>query len=561
MKLRKRIAGCLMSLSVLMVSAAFVYASDPVQDPVEMNGEVIILYTSDVHCGVDQGFGYAGLWQIRETLEQQGYTTLLVDAGDSIQGETIGTLTDGEAIIELMNAVRYDAAVPGNHEFDYGVDRFLELTEKADFPYVCCNFTKEGETVFEPYVILEAAGMKIAFVGITTPQTITSSTPVYFQNENGEFIYGFTQDETGEALYEAVQNAVDAARAEGADYVYALAHLGMGAAFSPWIYSDVIEHTNGIDVILDGHSHDMEQVLMKNKDGDPVTRLAVGTKLCSIGYSRITPDQGIVETDTLKWANPQSAPEVFGLKNCISEAVVEKQDALSEQLNQVVANTTVQLTIFDPEAVDSSGNPIRMIRRAETNLGDFCADAILQQTGAQIAFMNGGGIRTNIEKGVITYGDIIRVFPFGNEICTIEVTGQQILDALEWSSRAVPEETGAFLHTAGLTYEIDVSVPSGCITDENSMMAGIEGERRVKNVYVGEEPIDPEKTYVLGGTEYILLQNGDGFTAFEGAVVLQNSIKLDNQLLIDYITETLGGEIGGDYADPYGQGRITITDE
>lgn len=565
MKTLKKTALCILVLALMLSFAvcASAYASAPDKAPAagqsaQANGEVIILYTSDVHCGVDQGFGYAGLQQLRSALEAQGYATLLVDDGDSIQGETIGTLSKGEAIIELMNAMRYDVAIPGNHEFDYGVDRFLELAGKASFPYVCCNFTKDGAPVFEPYVIKEAAGIKIAFVGVTTPTTITASTPAYFQNEAGEYVYGFMQDKTGEELYEAVQNAVNAARAEGADYVYILGHMGMYVGDAPWTYADVIEHTNGIDVFLDGHSHDTEQVVMKNKDGDEVVRSAVGTKLNCIGYSRISPEEGIAETDIVSWPNSVSAPELFGIENEMSERVDAALDELSGLLDRVVARTDVTLTINDPEAVGSSGNPIRMIRRAETNLGDFCADAILQQTGADLAIINGGGIRTSIDKGEITYGEIISVFPFENQICVIEVTGQQILDALEWGAQAVPDEFGVFLQVAGMSFEIDISVPSGCIADENNMCAGIEGERRVKNVMVGEKPIAPEKTYALAGIDYTLLENGGGMTAFDGAKLLQKDVKLDSQLLIDYITQALGGEIGGDYADPYGQGRITI---
>ena len=216
------------------------------------------------------------------------------------------------------------------------------------------------------------------------------------------------------------------------------------------------------------------------------------------------------------------------------------------------------LTINDPEAVDNSGNPIRMIRRAETNLGDFCADALRISSGADIAIMNGGGIRTNIEKGDITYGNIISVFPFGNQLCVLEVTGQQILDALEWGARRVPEESGGFLQVSGMTYEIHVNVPDCCIVDENGMCAGFSGERRVKNVMIGGQPLDPNKKYTLAGINYTLLQHGDGYTAFDGANILQDSVKLDNQLLIDFIVENLNGTIGDEYADPLGQGRITI---
>ncbi len=556
----KRITALIISVIMLCCFASCGNSRTEQSATVEKNGDIVILFTSDVHCGVDKGFGYAGLWQIRSNLEEQGYTTVLVDDGDSIQGETIGTLTKGEAMIDLMNSMKYDIAIPGNHEFDFGADRFLELTEKADFPYISCNITKEGEPVFEPYIIKEVQGKKIAFVGVTTPETLTSSAASNFQNEAGETVYGFMQDSSGESVYSTVQNAVDSARSEGADYVYVMGHMGMNSEAHPWTYADVIEHTNGIDVFLDGHSHDTEQVVMKNKDGEDVVRSACGTKLNCIGYSIISKDEGITETDVWSWTNDESAAELMGINNDISKEIEAAKAKLEDELKQKIGQTAAELTINDPEEKDNTGNFVRMVRRAETNLGDFCADAILQQTGADIAVVNGGGIRTNIPKGEITYGNIIDVFPFGNQICIVEVSGQQILDALEWGVSALPEENGAFLQVAGMSYEVDVTVPSPCKANDEKMCSGIEGERRVKNVKIAGEPLEPDKTYTLAGADFTILSNGDGFTAFDGANVIQEEFKLDNQVLIDYIEETLGGEIGSDYADPYGQGRIVITD-
>ena len=539
---------------------AAVPAPESAAGAVEKNGDVIILFTSDVHCGVDQGFGYAGLQQVRDSLLAQGYDVILVDDGDSIQGEPLGTMTRGEALIDLMNKAGYSVAIPGNHEFDYGMDQFLALAEKAEFDYISCNFNHEGELVFQPYVIRELAGMKLAFVGVTTPKTLTSSTPSYFMNENGEFVYGFFQDETGETLYAAVQSAVDAARDEGADYVVVMGHMGNEAECIPYTYGDVISNTSGIDVFLDGHSHDTDQVVVKNKDGEDVLRSACGTKLSCIGWCKITAD-GEISTGLYTWNNESSVPELLGINNEMSRAVEESSAALNDKLDEVVASTMVELTISDPVEVDANGKPIRMVRRAETNLGDLCADAYRDQSGAEIAFVNGGGVRVTIAAGDITLRNILSVHPFGNSMCVIEATGQQILDALEWGSRAVPSETGGFLQVSGLSYEIHSYIESPCVSDENGMFAGVEGERRVKNVLVNGEPIDPEKTYTLASHNYMLLENGDGYTMFDGAPLLQDSVKLDNQVLIDYITGSLGGVIGEEYEDPYGQGRIVIVEE
>lgn len=550
----KKWLGILLALCMLFTGAAMA------EETAALKQDVVVLFTSDVHCGVDQGFGYVGLAAIRDTLKAAGNHVVLVDNGDSIQGEPMGTMTTGEANIELMNAVGYDIAIPGNHEFDYGMERFLELTKKANFPYISCNFNKEGELVFEPYIIKEFDGVKIAFVGMTTPKTITSSTPKYFQNEAGEFVYGFMQDETGEKLYAAVQSAVDAARAEGAAYVVAMGHMGNEASCQPWTYADVIAHTTGIDAFLDGHSHDTDQVEMTNKDGGKVLRSGCGTKMAGVGYLRIAAD-GKLSTGLYTWGNDVSAPELLGIKNDVSAAVEAATQTLDAKLNEVVASSEVDLTINDPEATKDDGSKVRIIRRAETNLGDLCADAYRDQSGADVAFVNGGGIRVSIDAGEITLNEILKVHPFGNAMCVVEATGQQILDALEWGARAVPEENGGFLHVSGLTYEIHTYVESSVKQDENGMFAGVEGEYRVKNVKVGGEDLEPDKVYTLASHNYMLKNGGDGFNMFMNDKLLQDEVMIDNQVLINYITGTLGGVVGADYAEPYGQGRIVAVPE
>ena len=548
----KKLLGLILALALVLSCAAFAEEAAPA-----LQKDLVILYTSDVHCGIDQGWGYAGLYAVKESLSQDNYV-LLVDDGDAIQGEPIGTMTKGEAIIDIMNTVGYDIAIPGNHEFDYGMERFLELTQKANFPYISCNFNKDGELVFAPYTIKEFDGVKIGFVGVTTPTTPRSSTPKYFMNDAGEFIYGFMQDETGEALYAAVQKAVDDARAEGAQYVIAMAHLGDEDECRPWRYVDVIGNTTGIDALLDGHSHDTEQVIMKNKDGQDVVRTACGTKLAHIGRLTITKD-GQISSELYSWNQNIAAPKMLGIQNAAGEAVAAASEVLSSKLAEVVASTTVDLVIYDPVAKTDDGKSIRIVRRTETNLGDLCADAYLDQSsGADIALVNGGGIRVPINKGDITLNDILKVHPFGNSLTVIEATGQQVLDALEWSVHALPGEFGGFDQVAGLTFEVDATIPSPCKQDDHGFFTGMEEgvERRVRNVLVAGEPIDPAKTYKVVSHDYQLLNNGDGYTMFEGATVLQESVKLDNQVLIDYITGTLGGVVGEGYENPYGQGRI-----
>ena len=505
-----------------------------------LDNDIVILYTNDVHCGVDDNLGYAGLATVKNALEAQGKHVVLVDNGDAVQGDTIGTLSNGEYIIDIMNEAGYDVATPGNHEFDYGMDQFLALTEKANFPYVSANFVDaDGNTVLDPYVIKDVAGVKIAFVGISTPKTITTSTPKYFQDDNGNYIYGFMQDETGEKLYAAVQSAVDAARAEGAQIVIAMAHLGIEEDCSPWTSSEVIVNTTGIDAVLDGHSHSMiECEKVKNKDGQEVILTSTETKLAYIGCLTIKDDGSM--TSTLISDN--------GMKDFVGGI----QEEFEELVNTVVASTAVDLVIKDP----ASGE--RIVRVTETNLGDLCADAYRAMSGADVAIVNGGGVRADIPAGDITYGQIIAVHPFGNEMCVVECTGQEILDALELGCSKLPAESGGFLHVSGMTYTIDLNVESSVKLDENGMFVSVEGDRRVTEVTIGGEPLDPEKTYTLASHNYKLKNCGDGYSMFADNVFLQDSVMIDNQVLINYIVNVLGGTVGEEYADPYGQGRITI---
>ena len=530
------------------------------QDENEDKKDIMILYTSDIHCGIDEGFGYAGLEQICKYEQEKGYEVILVDDGDNIQGDPLGLLTKGDALIDLMNKMGYSVAIPGNHEFDYGVDNFLSLAEKAQFKYISCNFQYKGENVFDPYVIREIGGRKIGFVGVTTPTTITASKPTLFEDENGEFVYSFLQDETGEGVYNAVQSAVDNARKEGAEYVIVLGHLGNEEQCRPWTYADVISHTNGIDAFLDGHSHDTDQVIMKNKDGKEVPRSACGTKMQHIGWCRI-PAEGEVTAGIYSWTLDDSAPEVLGIENEMSTAVKEARGSISKLLEGKIAVSEQEMTIYDPVAVDPEWGKVRMIRRAETNLGDLCTDAYRFVTGADIALLGGGGIRVSIPAGDVTMKNMYEVFPFGNEICVVQATGQQILDALEWGAAAVPGENGGFMQVSGLSYEIHTYIDSTCTKDVNGMFTGVAGERRVRNVKVNGTPIDPDALYNVAGNDYWFLNGGDGQTAFNGAERVDAGGMLDVQVLVDYLTRELDGVIGKEYSDPTGQGRIVIVEE
>ena len=519
-------------------------AAEPAAPVVEAapayNDDIVVLYTNDVHCGVGEGLSYQGVAAVKAGLEAAGKTVLLVDCGDHSQGGTIGTLSKGEYIIDIMNEVGYALAIPGNHEFDYGMEKFLSNVERANFPYLSCNFVDaDGKAALNAYEVIEVNGVKLGFVGISTPETLTKSTPTYFQDADGNWIYNFCQDETGEKLVASVQAAVDAVRAEGVDFVIALAHLGVDTESSPWMSTEVITATTGIDVVLDGHSHStIEGDLVKNAEGKDVLLTSTGTKLDALGCLTLNADG------------------TFSSKLVDNKAAAAKIDEINaefyELLHTVVAHTDVDLITKDPE----TGN--RVIRSQETNLGDLCADAYRAMSGADVAVVNGGGIRADIPAGDITYEQVITVHPFGNEMCMCEVTGQELMDALELSVASLPAEFGGWLQVSGMSYTVDLSVKSSVVLDDAQMFVEVAGERRIKDLMIGDEPVDPEKTYTLASHNFKLKSSGDGYSMFKDNNFLLDCVMIDNQVLINYIVDVLGGSVGEEYADIWGQGRITI---
>ena len=504
------------------------------------SSDTVIYFTNDVH-GAYENYAYAAAIA--------GNGDLLIDAGDSIQGSVATTLTNGQCMVDLMKAAGYDVAVPGNHEFDYGFDRFLEVVNGENTPYISANLWDlvNGKAVLPAAKTFEVNGKKIAIVGVTTPETLVKSTPAFFQNEKGEWIYDFCNDTTGEKLYAKVQEAVDAVKKDGADYVILVGHLGIDEQSEPWTSTSVIANTTGIDAVIDGHSHSTFSEVKKNKDGKDVVVAQTGTKLANVGKLTISAD-GKIEAYNVPVSTDGPAD------NAVAAAVKAVKDKVDEVSNTVVAKTEVDLTTKDPD----TGK--RAVRNAETNLGDLCADAYRDLLKTDVAFVNGGGVRADIAKGDITYGNIISVHPFGNTACKIEVTGEQIWQALELGAASYPGESGGFLQVSGIEYTINSYIKSPVVLDETKAFVKLEGEHRVTDVKIGGEPLDVKKTYTLGGHNYMLLSGGDGYTMFKGAKVLAQEVAIDNEVLIKYITGTLKGEVKADsiYANPKGEGRIKV---
>lgn len=508
--------------------------------------DIVILYTNDVHCGIEDNLGYTKLAQYKEDLQQDTPYITLLDAGDAIQGAPIGKLSTGEAIINIMNEIGYDFAIPGNHEFDYGMDRFLTLNDKLSCGYYSSNLvnTVTGKNLLPAYKIFQFDDKKIALIGVTTPETLNSSTPAYFQDDKGIFIYSFNEDATGKKLYTNIQNTVDTVKKLGVDYVFLVAHLGMSGITPRWSSLAVAQNTQGIDAIIDGHSHEViPSFIAKNKQGKNVLITQTGTKLQNIGKLTITP-QGKISTELIN--------DLTKTNQKTTDLINEEKNKYAPLLNQIIGKNTVKLITNDPNT------NTRLVRNSETNLGDFVTDAYRVVLNTDVAICNGGAIRNELPMGDFSYNDILTTFPFGNMCVVLEITGQQLLDTLEMGAIRYPEEFGGFMQISGATYTINSKIPSSVITDEKGNFIKVDGAYRVQNVKINGKDLDLNKKYTIGGTSYILKFAGNGMTMFKDSPILQNEELSETDVIIEYIQNYLNATIGNEYANPYGQNRIII---
>jgi len=543
MRKSSKLLSLAMALVMVFSLAVTVGAADTTTVP--QQGDIVVLYANDIHCNVE---GYAAMAGYRNAMKEKTEYVSLVDAGDNIQGQSIGTLSKGQYPVDIMNQMGYDVIIPGNHEFDYGMERFLELAKAQKTSYICCNFMdlKTNQPVFDAYKIITYGETKVAYVGIDTPETFTKSTPAYFQDGNGNYIYGLCEGNNGKDLYDAVQSAVDSAKAEGAQYVIAVGHCGIDEQSAPWRSTDIIANVSGLTAFIDGHSHStIPSQSVADKDGKTVLLTSTGTKLENVGKLVLKPD-GSVTTGLVAVAD--IAEKDTGIDTFVAGITAKNE----ELLNKVVGRSSVNLTI-------NGANGKRAVRSAETNMGDFVTDAYRIICGTDIGLCQGGGVRADIPVGDFTYDQVIQVNPWGNGLDVAEVKGQVILDALEHGARTTPSENGGFFQVSGMTYTIDLSVESTVKTDDKGAFVSIEGARRVKDVTVGGKPIDPDKTYTVASTSYILENDGDGMTMFsKDAKILQKDVMIDNQALIEYV-DSLNGVIPETYAR--NQGRILFDGE
>ena len=546
--------------------------------------DVTILYTNDVHTYIDKQspkLTYAAIADLKQSYQNAGKDVLLVDAGDHVQGTAYGSMDEGASIIKLMNAAGYDAATPGNHEFDYGMDRAKAIMKEADFPYLSCNWVdlRTGLRVLPSVKVFVRGGRRIAFVGVTTPETFTKSTPAYFMDKaQRKYIYDIQGGEDGKKLYDAVQKAIDKAKLL-ADVVIGLGHLGVDPSSSPWTSEEVIAHTSGFDAFIDGHSHTvMENVQVQDASGKAVTLTQTGSYFANVGEMTIAAD-GTITTKLI--------PTHEGMDAGIAAMQTSWVNTVDDMLGEKIAVGDSDFYVTDPAAGK------RRIRSAETNLGDFVADGIytyfneVEKLHCDLAIMNGGGIRADVPAGDWTFKTCKQVSPFGNVACLMSVTGKQIQDALEFAARFAGEggkENGGFLQVAGATYEIHTDIPNTVQTDEKNVWIGsATGTPRVQNVKIYDKasgsylPLDPGATYALAGMNYTLRNLGDGFAMFDGAELIKDYVSEDYLVMATYAMIFDGVDAAGlphlssansplaaypgyllDYENPYGAGRITI---
>ena len=533
----------------VILSIVFVLGIFPTVSFAAPNTEnIIILYENDVHCAVE---GYSRLSAMKKELQDTYAHVGVVSGGDYIQGSSLGAISQGQYIVDLMNLVGYDAVTLGNHEFDYRMERLAELVGMMDTKPVCCNFQKIGETesYFEPYTIVSYGDVDIAYIGITTPSTITSSSPAQFKDDNGEYIYTFNP--TG--LYDIVQDNIDSAKSAGADYVIALSHIGYADDETYGDLEDVedlIRNTDGFDVVLDAHSHSViEGKTVVDEGGNEVLLSSTGTKFEYIG--KLVISDGEFNSELIKTADYEKNDPVV--------------DAYIKQIYAEYAglgDRKVAFSEVDLITHDENGN--RLVRNTETNLGDLCAEAARSIMNADIGYMNGGGLRADISAGDITFNDLLSVFPFNNTIVLAEISGQTIKDMMEMAVMMWPEEDGSFPHLSGITFSVNTDIPSSVVVNELEEFVCVEGPYRVYNIKIrnqetGEyEPIDLNRKYTISSSNYFLLEQGSGMKMLENVVILQNEGLLDVEALERYIVEELNGVVGAAYKDV--QTNITFTD-
>ena len=519
---------------------------------------VVILHTNDVHVSFEDNIGYDGLALYKKELEEQYDHVLLIDAGDAIQGAPIGAISNGAEIIRMMNRLGYDLAVPGNHEFDFGFEALDACAEALECGYTCANFcVAGGEPVFAPWRVLEAGDLKIGFVGAVAPDTFTKSTIKDILNEAGEPMYDFLADETGERLSAGLQKAIDEARQAGADYVILVSHLGNNDSITAQFRCDwIVGKLTGLDMVIDAHSHETYNRTVADKENRQIPIAQTGTNMKAIGQLTIYRDGRMEEALIDSVPEPADLPFEKVVRRNVERCVDPEMKAFLDEIvasyapvmNRKVGEVSYDMIVRDADGFDVS-------RVEENGLCDFIADAYRAVAGTQTALINAGSVRNNLVAGTVTYNDVLNILPYSSDIITVRVTGQILLDALEFGVSKLPAISAGFLQVSGITFHVNKDMESSVVVDGKNQFISVDGEYRVSDVMIGQEPLDPKAEYTLTGSSF-MLNGGDGYTMFKEADLLTMTMLPDNEVVIKYLEEYLNGVIPEDYREA--QGRILM---
>ena len=534
--MKKKVLSLLMA--VVMTFSLAVTANAAEETAQDLNGDIVILHTNDVHGAIA---GYAKVAALKDAYEARGAYVLLMDAGDFIQGDPTVSTSEGATAVELMNLAGYDVVSLGNHEFDYGYQNLKDLEADADFAIVDANVLYNGRVAFEDNLVFTAPdGTKIGVFGLDTPETATKAHPAKIQGVT--FL-------AGEDLYDCAQEQVDALTAEGCEYIICLGHLGIDDESAGNRSIDLLENVDGIDVFIDGHSHSTRADLLDATDGTGMVGntmvTSTGTKLESIGVVTIDAE-GVITTSTTPVA------DLTAEDADVAARATAIQKEIDDEYGTVFAKTEVALN-----GEREPGN-----RTEETNLGDLITDALVwgaEREGTEVdaAVTNGGGIRASIAAGDITKKDINTVLPFGNTLSIVQVTGAELLEALEASTYCTPTSIGGFPQVSGIEFTVDTTkaYDQGELYP-GSTYYGPKSIQRVTIETVGGEPFDANATYTIATNDF-MAAGGDTYYAFAAASVNYDLGIAMDEVVMDYITEELKGTVT---AEAYGEpaGRITV---
>ena len=513
---------------------------------------IIILHTNDVHCGITDNIGYDGVMLFKKELQTKYEHVLLVDAGDHIQGAAIGLLSNGSDIITIMNELDYDASTIGNHEFDYKLEKLYELRDKFNNKYVNAHFCfrKNKTTVFEPYRVVDAGNKKIGFIGVLTPLTLTKTYLHTLVDKDGNYIYDFLTERQGHEFYEAIQKYINELREiEQVDYVIILSHLGLSAEQEEYSSEALLRNIEGVDAIIDGHSHQVYSEKRKDKTGKDVIIAQVGTKLSYLGA--LTIGNGTIKSEIISEVPIFTGYEYYekitrGGKDRYVDPDMKKFLENLAKSHEKEIKEFLGYTDFDMITVDDQEKSIS--RNQENNLCDLVADSLRNYYNSDICFLNSGAVRNNIKKGNITYGDLLNVLPFSNRVVQLKVPGKDILDTIEYGMKFLPNSSGKFLQVSGIKFKVYENIPTPVKVDDYDNFVKIEGERRVFDVFVGDEKLDENKNYTVSLPDF-MAEGGDGYTMFTHYKVTNNTQRLLFDACKKYIQNDLNKKVPDIYRD------------